>query len=94
MDQADVSVVSTARRADPGLGAHPRTSESPVDFSSRPPTAGQSEPAPTDFRGYFDFEPDAPVFKVPRLPPLRTYATEMSATWTNVTVSKLVRRHP
>ena len=51
LDQADVflAVVGTARRADPGPGAHPRRSESPVDFGLPPTTAGPSQPAPTDF---------------------------------------------
>ena len=42
-DQLDISAAAagTARQSDPGLGAHPRTSDIPVDVSS-PPAAGPS----------------------------------------------------
>jgi len=81
LGQFDVfgAVADTARQLTPGLGARPCTSETSGD-------AGPSQPISVDFREFFDVEPDAPSIKVPRLPPSRTYVTEMSATQTNVTV--------
>ena len=63
-----------------GLHVHPRGRKTSAPSAS----AGPSQPDPTDFRGYFDIESDTPAFKVPRLPPPRTYVTEMFATRTNV----------
>ena len=73
------AVADTARQLTPGLGAHPRTSETSGD-------AGLSQPTSVDLRECFDVKPDEPSFKVPHLPPPRTYVTEMSAARTNVTV--------
>jgi len=81
-------VADTVRQVYTGVGAHPRTLDNNVDVVSRPfsDTAGPSQPALTEFSDFFDFEPDAPVFKMPRLPAPRTIVTEMSAIWTNVTL--------
>jgi len=74
------AVVGTARTIDPGLVVYPCTSERPEHSSAPSASTGPSQPDPTDFRGYFNIEPDTPAFKVPRLPPPRTYVTEMSTT--------------
>jgi len=81
LGQLDVvgAVADTARQLTPGLGARPRTSETSGD-------ASPSQPTSVDLQEFFDVEPNEPSFKVPCLPPPRTYVTEMSATWTNVTV--------
>jgi len=74
-DQADVSsvVADTVRQAYTGVDARPRTLDNPVDVVSRPfsDTAGPSQPVHTEFSDFFDTEPDAPVFKMPRLPALQ-----------------------
>jgi len=98
LDQADVSsvVADTARQAYTGVGACPRTLDNPVDVGSRSlsDTAGPSQPAHTEFSDFFDIEPDAPVFKMPRLPAPRMVVTEMSTTRTNVKLRQTSHEAP
>ena len=65
-----VNLADTASQAYAGTGARPRTPDNPGDVEPRPLSdrAGPSRPALTEYREFFDIEPDTPVFKMPRLP--------------------------
>jgi len=70
--------------------------DNPVDVVSRPlsDTAGPSQPAHTEFSDFFDIEPDAPVFKMPRFPAPRAIVTEMATTRTKVTLRQTSHEAP
>jgi len=63
LERADIA--DTARQAYAGVGARPRTRKDPRHVASRPPsdTAGPTKPAHTEYRDFFNIEPDTPVFK-------------------------------
>ena len=79
-----------------GAEARPRPPDNPRDVELRPlsDTTGPGRPVHTEYRDFFNIEPDTPVFKMPRLPAPRMIVTEMSATRTDVTLRHTTHEVP